>query len=187
MKTVAELAEFAKQIGEVVDGREPEYKNIINNLHDGENVSFCCNNLSTTIIPPEIRGKRTVINCSVLAVTNRRFLIAGKVAGLFSSKETFESIELKKVKKMYFDDLFAVIETLESTYAIKTIAPTAIKHIGDNLWDAIEREKNEQKAPVRVVLQENTAEEIKKFKELLDMGAITQEEFDAKKKQLLGL
>ena len=31
------------------------------------------------------------------------------------------------------------------------------------------------------------ADEIKKFKELLDMGAITQEEFDAKKKQLLGL
>jgi len=31
------------------------------------------------------------------------------------------------------------------------------------------------------------AEEIKKFKELLDMGIITQEEFDAKKKQLLGL
>ena len=31
------------------------------------------------------------------------------------------------------------------------------------------------------------ADEIKKFKELLDMGVITQEEFDAKKKQLLGL
>ncbi len=31
------------------------------------------------------------------------------------------------------------------------------------------------------------AEELKKFKELLDMGVITQEEFDAKKKQLLGL
>jgi len=31
------------------------------------------------------------------------------------------------------------------------------------------------------------AEEIKKFKELLDIGAISQEEFDAKKKQLLGL
>ena len=31
------------------------------------------------------------------------------------------------------------------------------------------------------------ADEIKKYKELLDMGAITQEEFDAKKKQLLGL
>ncbi len=31
------------------------------------------------------------------------------------------------------------------------------------------------------------ADEIKKFKELLDSGIITQEEFDAKKKQLLGL
>ncbi len=30
------------------------------------------------------------------------------------------------------------------------------------------------------------AEEIKKFKELLDLGAITQEEYDVKKKQLLG-
>lgn len=33
----------------------------------------------------------------------------------------------------------------------------------------------------------SVADEIKKFKELLDIGAITQEEFDAKKKQLLGL
>ena len=33
----------------------------------------------------------------------------------------------------------------------------------------------------------NSADEIKKYKQLLDMGAITQEEFDAKKKQLLGL
>ena len=33
----------------------------------------------------------------------------------------------------------------------------------------------------------SAADEIKKFKELLDLGIITQEEFDAKKKQLLGL
>lgn len=33
----------------------------------------------------------------------------------------------------------------------------------------------------------SNAEELKKFKELLDSGIITQEEFDAKKKQLLGL
>lgn len=32
-----------------------------------------------------------------------------------------------------------------------------------------------------------TAEELKNYKELLDSGVITQEEFDAKKKQLLGL
>jgi hypothetical protein len=35
--------------------------------------------------------------------------------------------------------------------------------------------------------QPQTTDEIKKYKELLDEGIITQEEFDAKKKQLLGL
>ena len=34
---------------------------------------------------------------------------------------------------------------------------------------------------------QSCADEIAKFKALLDEGAITQEEFDAKKKQLLGL
>ena len=45
-------------------------------------------------------------------------------------------------------------------------------------------------APTSVMKQEipqSNADELKKYKELLDMGAITQEEFDAKKKQLLGL
>ncbi len=42
-------------------------------------------------------------------------------------------------------------------------------------------------APVGGVVQQlSPAEELKKFKELLDMGVITQEEFDAKKKELLG-
>ena len=39
----------------------------------------------------------------------------------------------------------------------------------------------------QVVNQVSAADELKKFKELLDMGVITQEEFDAKKKELLGI
>ena len=38
-----------------------------------------------------------------------------------------------------------------------------------------------------IIQQASSADELKKFKELLDMGIITQEEFDAKKKELLGL
>lgn len=44
--------------------------------------------------------------------------------------------------------------------------------------------------PVTTIKQEipqSNADELRKFKELLDSGVITQEEFDAKKKQLLGL
>lgn len=54
----------------------------------------------------------------------------------------------------------------------------------------IERQSKVAVSPVAAVKQENiqsSADEIKKFKELLDSGAITQEEFDIKKKQLLGL
>ncbi len=48
------------------------------------------------------------------------------------------------------------------------------------------QQKNEtstQSAPV----SSSAADELKKYKELLDSGAITQEEFDTKKNQLLGL
>ena len=44
--------------------------------------------------------------------------------------------------------------------------------------------KNGKTQPTAAV---SAADELKKFKELLDSGVISQEEFDAKKKQLLGL
>lgn len=55
--------------------------------------------------------------------------------------------------------------------------------------DYIENGRTQAKAAPQaaVVQQVSAADELKKFKELLDMGVINQEEFDAKKKQLLGL
>lgn len=50
----------------------------------------------------------------------------------------------------------------------------------------VERQKNNNQATVQRNVASN-ADEVKKFKELLDSGIITQEEFDKKKKQLLGL
>ena len=44
-----------------------------------------------------------------------------------------------------------------------------------------------QSPEIVVTQQSSTADEIAKFKSLLDQGVITQDEFDAKKKQLLGL
>ena len=49
------------------------------------------------------------------------------------------------------------------------------------------RKNTTQKVVPQSVLQVGAADEVKKFKELLDLGVISQEEFDAKKKQLLGL
>ncbi len=57
-----------------------------------------------------------------------------------------------------------------------------LKLLSDEEYEKIKQEGN---TPTTNTV--SAADELKKFKELLDMGAITQEEFDAKKKQLLGL
>ena len=53
----------------------------------------------------------------------------------------------------------------------------------------MQRQEDAKKQIVSSPVAESTsnADELKKYKELLDSGVITQEEFDAKKKQLLGL
>ncbi len=53
--------------------------------------------------------------------------------------------------------------------------------------DLIDATEEEYKAFLKPIASTSAADEILKFKELLDSGIISQEEFDAKKKQLLGL
>ena len=59
--------------------------------------------------------------------------------------------------------------------------------IVDEIRLAMNTFKSAEKESSAPVLSTSPADEIKKFKELLDEGIITQEEFDLKKKQLLGL
>ncbi len=54
-----------------------------------------------------------------------------------------------------------------------------------NITEITDNESSTQKETPQTSI--SSADELKKFKELLDSGVITQEEFDAKKKQLLGL
>lgn len=51
----------------------------------------------------------------------------------------------------------------------------------------LERQNNIQPTTIRQVAVQSSADELKKYKELLDSGVISQEEFDAKKSNLLGL
>lgn len=95
-----------------------------------------------------------------------------------------------------FDMISAV-----GTSAFKGIAVTtssgAIKFImmenRDKIHDAISKQlviRQSDKKRDTVIKQEipqSNAEELRRYKELLDLGVITQDEFDAKKKQLLGL
>ncbi len=52
----------------------------------------------------------------------------------------------------------------------------------------VERQQKPMSATtINQVVPQSTADELKKYKDLFDSGVISQEEFDAKKKQLLGL
>ncbi len=51
----------------------------------------------------------------------------------------------------------------------------------------LERQEKKAVTATRQEMPLSNADELKKYKDLLDSGIITQEEFDAKKKQLLGL
>lgn len=56
------------------------------------------------------------------------------------------------------------------------------------IYEDVRKRVNEAKKLQPVGVQQiSTADELKKFKDLLDNGVITQAEFDEKKKQLLGL
>ena len=75
----------------------------------------------------------------------------------------------------------------ENTVIAKSRADDKIfKEIKDYIEAIKEKTSNNQGATI-IQQAASPAEELKKFKELLDAGIITQEEFDAKKKQLLGL
>ena len=49
------------------------------------------------------------------------------------------------------------------------------------------QQKPKEATTIKQEIQQSNADELKKYKDLLDNGIITKEEFDAKKKQLLGL
>ncbi|XZM33633.1 PH domain-containing protein [Clostridium perfringens] len=71
---------------------------------------------------------------------------------------------------------------------IENVSNETLNFFTDTVSKEIEIYKQAKNTPVtQVVNAMSTADEILKFKQLLDMGVLTQEEFECKKKELLGL
>ena len=94
------------------------------------------------------------------------------------------------------DSISAVGKSFLKSIAVSTSSGT-IKFAGikerDEVYKAITEQTMERQnkavstTTIKQEIQQSNADELGKFKDLLDKGIITQEEFDAKKKQLLGL
>lgn len=124
------------------------------------------------------------------------YLWLGKIEITVSDKRVFGKAAFGKRVDLPLDSISAVGTSFLKGIAVAT-SSGKISFLLIQNSDEIHKSVSEllisrqgKQAETTVIKQESpqsNADELKKYKELLDTGVITQEEFDAKKKQLLGL
>ena len=125
------------------------------------------------------------------------FLSAQKTSLTVTDKRVYGNAAFGKRVDLPLDMISAVGISLFKGIAIGT-SSGKIKFAGisnrDEIHKAIsgllidrQKEREKEIKPATNIIQKSDADELGKYKKLLDDGVITQEEFDAKKKQILGL
>ncbi len=155
-----------------------------------------------TYTPDGIIEEKEEININI--EYRKKCNVCGKIY-CFNSADIQRNQDLAKQAKRHANVgvLTALAGTRYDTYEQSKQADAALNKIVDysrcpscnstDISDLTEEEfksamaTNNAPASTTVVQQTTAADELKKFKDLLDAGIITQEEFEAKKKQLLGL
>lgn len=168
---------------------------IADTLFEDEEVSFCLSLFSWHKITKI--NTHTMMDNGAIAITNKRLLISGRLSGLlmkqsFCDTHSITSIQSTQVVSQSikkFNLATIRIETLGDVDLQISVPLDKSQQIVSELSYAIESSKNaaNNTTTTNVYQAQSAADEILKFKQLLDNGIITQEEFDAKKKQLLGL
>lgn len=145
-------------------------------------------------------GANYVLYPAIIVLAVLGFIIYkrwSKVQITVTDKRVYGFDALGKRVDLPLDSIAAVGTSLFSGLAV-TSASGAIKFAmlknRDELHEAISKllveRQGKEKPDTTTIKQEiplSNADELKKYKNLLDSGVITQEEFDAKKKQILGL
>jgi hypothetical protein len=108
------------------------------------------------------------------------FLILGSNAKKTNEDPNKGNRQIEKLEKE--------IEAIQAPVYDNLAKAKAEAAAGNKIIDEIKKNKDAKNAVTKETLPaSDPTEEILKYKKLLDAGAITQEEFDAKKKELLGL
>lgn len=135
------------------------------------------------------RGRESVTG-ALSVITNKKFYYAGADGKKTMFWMKSGVIQLKDVHAItvgagtFTAPPYIQFEVKNDDYKVSTYADTTL--IKKKLEEGISAcDANAGGTVIQAAL--SPADEIKKYKELLDMGIITQEEFDGKKKQLLGL
>ena len=186
MKTVNEMMEAARKYQALTTTApvfEKAFCEIEKMLRPDEDVLFAFTGSSA------VRKNNSMLFAVGVALTNQRLLLGGQIKGLLKVSYTAQSFNIENINAISQSwsaiGGYLIIDTLGDDIRIGEPEREVVNNIiadFDNVLQSL-------KAPKSAAASQQTsaADELKKFKELLDMGVITQEEFDAKKKQLLGL
>lgn len=120
------------------------------------------------------------------AITNKRILMAQqKVIG-----QVIQTVDFNNLNDITMSTgmLLGVItiDTIKEKFNV-AVNKQAAKNINSVIHDVLLSLKRQKKVIPTTSRTVSSADEILKYKKLLDMGAITQDEFNKKKKQLLGI
>ncbi|MEG0691933.1 MAG: SHOCT domain-containing protein [Oscillospiraceae bacterium] len=119
------------------------------------------------------------------AITNKRIIMAQqKVVG-----QVVQSVLLDNLNDVTLNTgaVFGVltVDTIKEKFNV-CVSSRSAKSINDKIHEILLTQQKSKTAPVQMQAV-SSADELLKYKNLLDMGVLTQEEFEQKKKQLLGL
>ena len=200
MKTTQEIFEFiktnktipAKSLTDVDYNRLPiQIDFLLSNLRKDEDVKFAM------VTGTMYNGKQIIstIRLGILFITNYG-IVYGKQDGLLSGGTIIKQINIDEILdisridyNIFVGRICISTRTEECIIEVNRSQTTHLfEMIRNAIHDIVDKKTPPSATTTTTIIQPiSTADEIKKFKDLLDMGIITQEEFDAKKKQLLGL
>lgn len=185
MRTAQEMRNFSANYSMVQKGfaivqtgvklEKCRFEDVVYGLQPDEDVLFCFAALPETAV----------------AFTNKRIIIARDPKLLHGNNSAVKFYSYDNINSISSDRRMVKINTIgddDTDMAFGNLQENKILEAISMMQDITAKYKTSANSGVTQIIQQNsTADELKKFKELLDMGVITQEEFDAKKKQLLGL
>ena len=191
MRTAKEMCDFCLEHGynysDSADKMLRHFEIVERNLAANEEVllAFISNGVKDRTNQYVLGGAMAV------ALTSQKLIYAQRraVMGDFVKTARYDNIKDISSNADYLS-VEIMIDSLKECMKF-SVDRTGVDGIRNKALELIEqhrsRKNTTQKVVPQSVLQVGAADEVKKFKELLDLGVISQEEFDAKKKQLLGL
>lgn len=150
-------------------------------IKDDEDLLFIS---PTNLTIKNVNTNKSEMLPGICALTNKRFVFQYKV--LFQTK--IESINIENIDNISCEgDSISgghvIINSLSKTYSILVSYKRDIMQLIQETFESAIQ--NSKKGSNNNCTPSSAADEIRKYKELLDMGAISEEEFEKKKNELL--